>query len=334
VINNAKKLFEHIPGNDHIKTSLVNMVQKQCIGNSLLFAGPEEASKDQFALALAKLLLGESASDKIEAGNHPDMHIYRPEGKIGMHSIASMRQFCEEVYLPPYEGAWKVFILHDAERMLTYSANALLKTFEEPALDSVIILLSSYPNRLLPTILSRCRIVRFQSVGNKLKRRQGSPVRSEVYTILTKGKVGTYTELSKGALQIAEHIEEIQKAEEEAFKAESPKIPSDQLNAFQRNAIEKELEGAATLRINQQARDLVLDIISWYRDMHLIHAGGQSELMENPDFQEEINQSYQRGEMLPLELVEKAVKNALLSLERSTAFNLCLEKLFLELQLI
>lgn len=327
------KYFEAIQGNDHVKEYLCNMIQKQAVGNSLLFAGPEEASKDQFALALAKLLMGEQGSSKIDAGQHPDLHIYRPEGKIGMHSIASMRQFCEEVYLPPYEGLWKIFIIHDAERMLTYSANALLKTFEEPALDSIIILLSSHPNALLATILSRCRIIRFQPVSTRSDQRKKSAARTEVFAILSAGKIGTYTQLSKGAAQIAERIEQMDEGEK-ALKTEMQRIPSDQLNAFQRNALEKELEGAAALQLNQQAKLLMLDILSWYRDMHLLNAGGQLELMENPDFKEEIMQAYQRGEMLPLETVEKKIKEVLLSLDRSTALNLCLERLFLELQLI
>lgn len=317
--------FEHILGNDHVKECLVNMVRKQAVGNSLLFAGPEEASKDQFALALAKMLMGESTHD---------LHIYRPEGKIGMHSIASMRQFCEEVYLPPYEGQYKVFIIHDAERMLSYSANALLKTFEEPALDSVIILLTNNPNALLPTILSRCRTVRFQAVSKSFDQKPKSPVRNEVLTLLSRGKIGTYTELSKCAAQIADLIEEIQKGEEEALKAELQKMPADQMNAFQRQAIEKEIEGAAAMGLNQHAKALLKDILSWYRDMHLIHAGGRQELLENPDFQSDIVQAYQRGEVLPLETIEKKIKETLLSLERSTALNLCLEKLFLELHLI
>lgn len=328
-----KTYFEHIQGNDQVKEWLVNMVHKQAIGNSLLFAGPEEASKDLFAIAFAKLLMREPAHAKIDGGNHPDLHIYRPEGKMGLHSIASMRQFCEEVYLPPYEGPWKIFILHDAERMLTYSANALLKTFEEPPLDSIIILLSRNPTALLPTILSRCRTVRFQPASKKYDQKE-NPVRSEILTTLSRGKFGTYTELSKCAAHIAEHIEEIQKGEEEALKTEVQKIPTDQMNAHQRQAAEKEMEGAVAMRLNQHAKALLGHILSWYRDIHLIHAGGRQELLENPDFQPALMQVYQRGEILPLETVEKKIKDVILSLERSTSLNICLEKLFLELQLI
>lgn len=326
-----QEYFEHIPGNPFVKECLVNMVRKQAIGNSLLFAGPKEAAKDQFALALAKILLGDSF--RVDAGKHPDLHCYRPEGKIGMHGIASMRQFCEEVYLPAYESPWKVFIIHDAERMLTYSANALLKTFEEPASDSVIILLSDHPSALLPTILSRCRTVRFQSVPKELTASKTSE-HSEIFTLLSNGKVGTYTELSKAVSQIADRIEEIQKVEEEKFKAEMQTIPTDQMNAFQRQSLEKEIEGLSSLSLNEHAKGIFRNILSWYRDLHLIHACGRLELLENPSLYPALEQAYQRGEIKSLEMVEDKIKQAILSLERSTALNLCLEKLLLELDFI
>lgn len=328
-----KALFEHIPGNDPVKAYLCNMVEKQAIGNSLLFAGPQEASKDQFAIAFAKLLMGEAAHKKIEEGNHPDLHIYRPEGKLAMHSIASMRQFCEEVYMPPYESRWKIFIIHDADRMLSYSANALLKTFEEPSLDSVIILLSDNPTMLLPTVLSRCRTIRFQPVSKK-QIKDENPVRSEVLKLLSAGKMRTYTELSKAASSLADQIEQMQKNEEESIKSEIQKMANDQMNATQRNAVEKEIEGALSVKMNQHAKSLLLNILSWYRDLHLLNAKGRSELLENSDYRESLEKSLQKDALISLEVVEKSVKAAKTSLERSTALNLCLERLFLELQLI
>lgn len=324
-----KNYFEHISGNDHVKDYLINMVEKKAIGNSLLFAGPEEASKDQFAIALAKILMGEQAHAKIDTCNHPDLHHYYPEGKIGMHSIASMRQFSEEVYLPPYENSWKIFIIHYAERMLPYSANALLKTFEEPSLDTIIILLSCNQNALLPTIRSRCRTIYFQSGLKKVEKEQVNSLRIKILSLLAKGKMKTYTELQQSAVQIAEHMDEVQKKEGE-LKTERQKISVEQLNASQRQAAEKEMEGMVSVGLNQHAKAVLKFILSWYRDMHLIHAGASLELMENPDFQSAIFQAYQRGELLPLESVEKKIKEAILSFERSTAFNLCLEKLFLE----
>lgn len=329
-----RSIFDHIPGNESVKGYLLSMIEKNAIGNSLLFAGPQEASKELFAIAFAKLLMGPESHKKIDEGNHPDIHIYRPEGKIGMHSLASMRQFCEEVYLPPYENKWKVFIIHEADRMLSYSANALLKTFEEPAQDSVIILISSNPTALLPTVLSRCRTIRFQRISGVSATKIESPVRSKILQVLSTGSFGTYTELSKCATSLAEAIEEIQKGDEGIIKTEIQKMAVDQMTATQRHAIEKEIEGAMTMRLNHYAQSLLKDILSWYRDLHLLQAGGRVELLENPDYQTLLDKALKQKNLIGLEVVEKYIREAKISLERSTALNLCLEKLFIQLQLI
>ena len=136
--------FSQIIGNEEIKKRLTRMLSKRAIGHALLFSGPDGIGKSLFAWAFAAQLMAEYDPEidharKIQSGQHPDIHIYRPEGKIGLHSIQSLRQLSQEVHLPPYEASWKVFIIHDADRMLSYSANTLLKTFEEPPPRTVII---------------------------------------------------------------------------------------------------------------------------------------------------------------------------------------------------
>jgi DNA polymerase III delta prime subunit len=66
-----------------------------------------------------------------------------------------------EVSLPPFESPIKIFIFHDAEKMLPSSANALLKTLEEPPSDTYILLLTTNPGAIIPTIISRCRLIPF-----------------------------------------------------------------------------------------------------------------------------------------------------------------------------
>jgi DNA polymerase III delta prime subunit len=109
----------------------------------LLFHGPgsEEAATD-----LARRL-----------GCKPsDIHILRSP-----HTIAAVRQMIDETLLPPFESPCKIFLIFQSEEMLAPSANALLKTLEEPPSDTYIVLLTSDPDRLLPTVLSRCRPVSF-----------------------------------------------------------------------------------------------------------------------------------------------------------------------------
>ncbi|MBP9840857.1 MAG: hypothetical protein KBC64_00350 [Simkaniaceae bacterium] len=111
-----------------------------------LFFGPIHSDKEERAKALAKEYL---------QGNTHNLFEYFPEGKSAMHPMASMKQLIQEAMTLPFESAYKVLIVHGAERMLPSSANALLKTLEEPLETTIILLLTSDLESILPTIRSR-----------------------------------------------------------------------------------------------------------------------------------------------------------------------------------
>jgi DNA polymerase-3 subunit delta' len=131
------------------------MLAHESLPQVLLFHGPEGVGKGLFALAVAEKLLSKQKKD------HPDLHILHPEGKSHQHPISAIRELIDEVGMPPFEALCKVFIIHDAEKMLPTSSNALLKTLEEPPADTYVFLISSEPDKLLPTIVSRCRKIAF-----------------------------------------------------------------------------------------------------------------------------------------------------------------------------
>lgn len=308
-------MFSHINSNDHVKGYLQHMIAQKAIGNSLLFAGSETAQMGLFAEALAKYLL------EGEVHHHPDYHVYRPEGKIGMHSIHSMRKFSEEVYIAPFQAKWKLFVIYDADRMLSYSANALLKTFEEPAKDSFIILITHAPQLLLPTVLSRCRTVRFH--GEEVKKNEKNEL---LLGYLSRGKFNHYAELMEAAKQLSEVVETARKEEEAVLREEMERIGYKDLNAVQKEALEKELEGALAMRLTHQAENLFGDILAWFRDIELLQVGGRRELL--------MHDSGPSGDGMPLDAVQKAIREARLALERSTSLSMVLERLFLQLNFL
>lgn len=364
-------MFSHIIGNEAAKRYLTSMVDKNAIAQSMLFAGPDGIGKSLFAEAFAKLVICQNDptgihKHKLDSNSHPDLRIYRPEGKIGMHSIDSLRHFNEEVYLPPYEADRKIFIIHDADRMLSYSANALLKTFEEPASHSIIILLSSSPDALLPTVLSRCTTIRLKSVSTEdiadflinkfnktpedaqqiaimargslgeavhLVEQNGNKLRQRVLSLFAQERTSLYHELIESAKEISGIIEQEQKEIEESSRAAILKSFPDGLTSMQQQAIEKEIEGSLAMRQMQEAHAVFDIILCWYRDMHLLNVNGNRNLLFHADFRDEIEQSLQRGEMLPLETVQQAVAQAQLALDRSTSIANCLENLFLKLRM-
>ena len=100
---------------------------------------------------------------KIDAGSHPDIVLIAPqEGVIKIDEIRTME---EAISFRPYEGLKKVVIVDDADAMNQAAANTFLKTLEEPPEDSLIMLITSRPNRLLPTIRSRCSMIAFHSLS-------------------------------------------------------------------------------------------------------------------------------------------------------------------------
>ncbi|MCB1111894.1 MAG: DNA polymerase III subunit delta' [Chlamydiales bacterium] len=365
-------MFSHLIGNDQIKEYLQRMVKKQAVSNSLLFSGPEGIGKSLYAQAFAKLLICQedphgSHAHKIDSGNHPDIYHYRPEGKIGMHSIEAMRRFSEEVYMAPYEAKWKVFIIHDAHRMLTYSANALLKTFEEPASFSVIILLSHSPEHLLPTVLSRCRAVHFHAVSTStiadhLIRKQGidkdtafkyaglahgsigralelvrkgeDGIREQLLDFLAQQRATSYGALTSFVKGITAQVDQAKKNSEEGVRDHLAAGMGDDLTAAQKQAMEKEVDGVICMRQQMEAQYLLDIILTWYRDLHLLYNHGDRSLMIHQDYRDQMERILLQGEPMPLERVQRAVADARLSLARSTGFALCLENLFLKLNLL
>ncbi len=135
------------------------------LGHAWLLLGDPGLGKEQLAEQLARLHLchrpdrgepcGQCHSCQLfEKGHHPDLGTLATESKtIGVEAI---REICSRLQNSAQLGRGKVVIIPDAERMTESAANALLKTLEEPAGDSLLLLIASQVSRLLPTILSRC----------------------------------------------------------------------------------------------------------------------------------------------------------------------------------
>jgi DNA polymerase-3 subunit delta' len=360
--------FSDLKGNAAIKTFLTQMVSQRAIGNSLLFVGQEGIGKGLFAQTLAAEVMRMEAGDgrhdvKIAKGEHPDVHFYYPEGKLGLHSLQSLRQLAEEVQYPPYEAPWKVFIIHEAERMLSTSANALLKTFEEPPPRTLIILLSQSERELLPTITSRCRTLYFSPLSAKeiegwlieqgyeptlsctlsklaegslaralcLARQGGDSNRTALLNALASLPLPGYKPLKELAAAIAGQIEVSKKQAEEEAKGS---LNGDTLSAAQQQSLEKEIEGLSSLMMMREAKALFSQILSWYRDLHLLLIAPHSPYLMNADYRERLEQIVQNGHLVPFSFVQKAIVEAELALQRSTSLSLCLENLFIKLHLI
>lgn len=197
-------MFEPLIGNQRVKEILRRMLAARRVPGALLFAGIDGIGKKLFALELAKALncrtpkgveacdacssclriqsskfpdheTEEANREKVIWSEHPDVALVRPFKKI--IRVYAMRDLEREANFRPYEGAARLLIIEDADKLNEQASNALLKTLEEPPQTTYLILVSSRPDALLPTIRSRCQTLRFEPLSSvvieeHLKRRQ------------------------------------------------------------------------------------------------------------------------------------------------------------------
>ena len=165
--------WQNIRGHDDLRRQLDSAHARGRLGHAFLLAGPPGVGKRLFATEFAKALLCENppaaltacghcpACQQVAANSHPDFTVARtPEDKHEL-PVEVVRQFCRKLGLKPSRGRRSVGIVEDADDFNEESANCFLKTLEEPAPGSVLLLLTTGTERQLPTILSRCQVLRF-----------------------------------------------------------------------------------------------------------------------------------------------------------------------------
>ncbi len=167
--------FSTIVGHRGAIDILKGALAKDRLAHAYLFSGPDGIGKRLTALSFAKAVNclnirgdGESCDNciscrKIESKNHPDVFIVEPEGRF--IKIGQVRELQRRLQFRAMEGRYKVCIMDGADCMNPASANALLKTLEEPAERTILILIAVSMNSIPATVLSRCQKIRFSPVG-------------------------------------------------------------------------------------------------------------------------------------------------------------------------
>ncbi len=177
------------------------------LGHAYLFVGPREAGKTQTALGVAQLVNCESLSvkpcgvcsscRKIASGNHPDVMVVQEEQ--GSIKIDQIRFLLGRLQLMAFEAKTKVFIIRNVETMTLEAANSLLKTLEEPASNTLIILTTAIVEVNLDTVRSRCHVVRFFPVsrGHLQETLGNTQEMAQFLTVYTDGCLGQARQLAE-----------------------------------------------------------------------------------------------------------------------------------------
>lgn len=168
-------MFDKVFGHDRIKEILQRMVAKDALHHGLCFYGPSGIGKRLVARELSRAMLCETQTGcgtcshcmKFEHGNHPDYLEIAPDGAD--IKVAQIREISDNLHFRPFEARARMIVLDRVEVFREESANAFLKSLEEPPDYVFFILVCADIKALLPTIRSRCQKVAFQPLKNEDK---------------------------------------------------------------------------------------------------------------------------------------------------------------------
>ncbi len=167
----SRALLARLDTQPRVRAFLERAVASGRASHAYLFVGAPGSGKLDAAWALAQALICErggcgacDACVRVARHTHPDVRYLAPESATG-YLIGQTRDLIDEVALSPIRAAHKVYIIDRAEQLRANSANALLKTLEEPPDDVTFILLGTSSDTILPTIVSRCQCVPFRMVS-------------------------------------------------------------------------------------------------------------------------------------------------------------------------
>lgn len=228
------KVFEKIIGNEDAKTYFKKAVKENQLSHGYIFEGAYGIGKNTFAIELAKFILCEQAEEgapcneckscsMINAGTHPDVIHIGKDTKVT--KVETIREnIVREMEIKPYQSDYKIIIVKSADSMSVQGQNAILKTIEEPPSYGIIILVCENLASILPTIKSRCIVVRFNPIQKEqmkayLQRKGITGIQQEVLVKLSDGSIGvaqdiledeTYLELRKQSIDYLKRLEKAQ----------------------------------------------------------------------------------------------------------------------------
>ncbi|HDY69428.1 MAG TPA: DNA polymerase III subunit delta' [Actinobacteria bacterium] len=356
--------FHEIAGQETASRMLAAAVTRDRASHAYLFIGPEGAGKLAAALELAAALCCEAGGCgrcgsclKVRRGTHPDVEVISPVGAF--ITVEQIRQVNRSLYLFPGESRARVFIITDATAFNAESANAFLKTLEEPPGFVKFIIMADRGDRVLPTIVSRCQTIRFDPVrpaviGERLEREFAvSATMAQTYAAISGGNltlaesfcrdqdlrnrreryIEIGMELARGegepqalATELLAMAEKVGDAA--ADGREEPPEGFAEAGARQR---QQDAHRSATAARKRELDQALQVLQSWFRDMMVV-ASGAPEVITNRDYELELEQEALESRSGDYRRAAEAVNAARRKLGYNIDLELALLALFNQLQ--
>jgi DNA polymerase III subunit delta' len=324
----VSSVWAGIVGQDDALALLRRALAADRVAHAYAFVGPVGVGRRRTAVAFAQACLCPArgcghcpACRRVGAGHHPDCQVLvptpprdNPRGVPALR-IEQIRELEHWAALAPLEGPRKVFVLDDADRMTLPTAQALLKTLEEPPPRTLLILIVASPRTLPPTVLSRCQRVRFRPLSPPaatavLEAHGVPPAQSRLFARLCQGQVGLALATDLAAIQS-------QRATALEFVATPPSHVAVRLDE-------------AGLDRDRATVAAYLEIYwLWYRDALWLAAGGAPSRLVNADRQDELTALAARTPIVALVDILRGIKDAWLALDGNVTPRLALEQALL-----
>jgi DNA polymerase-3 subunit delta' len=325
--------FADVLDQHHAIGMLRSALRGRRVHHAYIFAGPAGTGRSETAAAFAQALQCEryredacgecDACRRASAGTHPDIRWIEPAAGKQSVGIDQIRDVRREAAYGPYEAGTKVFVVRPAETMLAEAQNSLLKLLEEPPPRVVFVLIAESPQSLLPTVVSRCQLVRFNLVPTRqiehaLRVQYDiEPARARVLAALSGGRVARAAEWARQPDALADR----------------DNVVSLMLRA-EREGLLGMLEASESLAKEKGRLADLLDIaLLWYRDLIVWKEVEDETLLVNLDRKDEIADLGSRMDVAALRRRVASIEEAKAALRRNVNARLALEAMFLRFEL-
>ena len=324
--------FKDVVGHKDIINYIRNAVTENKVSHAYILNGERGSGKKMLANLFATTLLCEEqgpdpcnvchSCHQAESGNHPDIIRVTHEKPSTISVDDIRRQVNEDIQIKPYQGPYKIYIIAEADLMTVQAQNALLKTIEEPPAYAVIFLLTENAEALLPTITSRCVMLKLRNIKDTLIRKylmetmHVPDYKADMCTAFAQGNMGRAIMLAS-----SDHFNEIREEAVQLLKY---------INEMDISEVTKAIKKIGTYKL--EINDYLDIIMIWYRDVLLYKA---TKDMDKVVFKDQISYIQERAKKSSyegIELILESLEKAKTRLKANVNFDLVMELLLLTIK--
>ena len=324
--------FKDVVGHNDIINYIRNAVSMDQVTHAYILNGERGAGKKLVAKLFATTLLCEEGGPdpcnrchscrQGEGGNHPDI-IWVTHEKPNSISVDDIReQVNNTIMIKPYQGPYKVYVIDHADIMTPQAQNALLKTIEEPPQYAVIMLLTENAEMLLPTIASRCVMLKLRYIRDVLIKKylmetlKVPDYKADMCTAFAQGNMGRAIMLAN-----SEHYNEIREEAVQTLKY---------IHEMELNEVIQAVNRISSYKL--EISDYLDIMVVWFRDVLLYKATRDVDVVVFKEELDSIREQARKSSYEGIQLIITSFDRAKERLKANVNFELVIELLFLTIQ--